>query len=112
MIDGKQVIGIIPARAGSKGLPGKNILQLCGKPLIVWSIESGKQSKYIDVVIVSTDSEQIATISRSFGATIPFIRPANLATDEAATIDVVSHALKYLEIEFNETFEYTVLLEN
>ena len=111
MIDGKQVIGIIPARAGSKGLPGKNILQLCGKPLIVWSIESGKQSKYIDVVIVSTDSEQIATISRSFGATIPFIRPANLATDEAATIDVVSHALKYLEIEFNETFEYTVLLE-
>ena len=111
MIDGKRVIGIIPARAGSKGLPGKNTLQICGKPLIAWSIESGKQSKYIDVLIVSTDSEQTARISSSFGATIPFIRPGHLATDEATTIDVVSHALKYLEVEFNQTFEYTVLLE-
>lgn len=111
MIDGKLVVGIIPARAGSKGLPGKNVLPLCGKPLIAWSIEAGKQSKYIDVIIVSTDSEQIAIISRSFGATVPFIRPANLATDDATTIDVVSHTLRYLETEFNQKFEYTVLLE-
>jgi len=63
MIDGKSVIGIVPARAGSKGLPRKNIAPLCGKPLIAWSIEAGLRSRYIDLVIVSTDSKKIAGIA-------------------------------------------------
>ena len=111
MINGKSVIGIIPARAGSKGLPGKNIKELCGKPLITWSIEAGLKSRYIDVVVVSTDSEEIAEIAREFGASVPFIRPHELATDETPTVDVVKHTLNFYESELSRSFDYTVLLE-
>ena len=111
MINGKSVIGIVPARAGSKGLPRKNIAPLCGKPLIAWSIEAGLRSQYIDLVIVSTDSNKIAGISAEYGASVPFIRPAELATDETPTIDVVIHALEYLNIQRKQRFDYTVLLE-
>ena len=111
MINGKSVIGIVPARAGSKGLPRKNIAPLCGKPLIAWSIEAGLRSQYIDLVIVSTDSNKIAGISAEYGASVPFIRPAELATDETPTIDVVIHALEYLHNERKQRFDYTVLLE-
>ena len=111
MINGKSVIGIVPARAGSKGLPRKNIAPLCGKPLIAWSIEAGLRSQYIDLVIVSTDSNKIAGISAEYGASVPFIRPAELATDETPTIDVVIHALEYLNNQRKQRFDYTVLLE-
>ena len=111
MINGKSVIGIVPARAGSKGLPRKNIAPLCGKPLIAWSIEAGLRSQYIDLVIVSTDSNKIASIAAEYGASVPFIRPAELATDETPTIDVVIHALEYLHNERKQRFDYTVLLE-
>ena len=111
MIKGKSVIAIIPARSGSKGLPGKNIRELCGKPLIAWSIEAGLASDYIDVVIVSTDSREIAIIAEEFGASAPFIRPPDLGTDEATSFDVIRHALEYYETELNQSFHYTVLLE-
>ncbi len=111
MIRGKSVIGIIPARQGSKGLPGKNIKQICGKPLIAWSIESGTRSKYIDTIVVSTDSKKIADIAKRFDANVPFIRPKELATDETNTIDVVLHALNHYEVNLNQKFEYIVLLE-
>lgn len=111
MINGKRVIAIIPARGGSKGLPGKNIKELCGKPLIAWSIEAGLASKYIDEVMVTTDSEEIARISRDFGATVPFIRPAELASDIATSFDTVKHAIDYYQNEQSKTFEYVVLLE-
>lgn len=111
MINGKRVIAIIPARGGSKGLPGKNIKELCGKPLIAWSIEAGLASKYIDEVMVTTDSEEIARISRDFGATVPFIRPAELASDTATSFDTLKHAIDHYKNEKNETFEYVVLLE-
>lgn len=111
MINGESVIAIIPARSGSKGLPGKNIRVLCGKPLIAWSIEAGLASKYIDVVVVSTDSQKIASIAREFGASTPFIRPPDLATDEATSFDVIKHTLDYYESELNSSFHYTVLLE-
>ncbi len=111
MINGKSVIGIVPARAGSKGLPRKNIAPLCGKPLIAWSIEAGLRSQYIDLVIVSTDSNKIAGIAAEYGASVPFIRPAELATDETPTIDVVIHALEYLNNQRKQRFDYTVLLE-
>ncbi|HIC05032.1 MAG TPA: acylneuraminate cytidylyltransferase family protein, partial [Candidatus Marinimicrobia bacterium] len=88
MIDGKTVLGLIPARGGSKGLPGKNIVELCGKPLIAWSIETALQAGCIDELAVSTDSEEIAKIAEQSGAVVPFLRPAALATDTSPSIDV------------------------
>jgi len=111
MINGKTVIAMIPARGGSKGLPGKNIKPLCGKPLIAWSIEAGLGSQYVDEVMVTTDSEEIATIARKFGASVPFIRPAELASDTALIIDTVKHVIDFYGRELNKRFDYIVLLE-
>lgn len=84
------------ARGGSKGLPGKNIRPLAGKPLIAWSIEHAQAVSRIDRVIVSTDSEEIARVARDYGAEVPFARPAELATDQSPEWLVWRHALKYL----------------
>jgi len=94
----KKIIAIIPARGGSKRLPVKNIKKLLGKPLIAWTIEQAKKSKYIDRLIVSTDDKKIAEISKKYGAEI-VKRPKKLATDKAKTIDAVSHLLEILEKE-------------
>lgn len=110
MIDGKRVLAIIPARSGSKGLPGKNVRDLCGKPLIAWSIEQGLACEYIDTVLVSTDGEEIAAIAAQCGARVPFLRPAVLAGDAASSIDVLLHAIDYLE-GLGEIYDYIVLLE-
>ena len=111
MINGKSVIAIIPARAGSKGLPGKNIKKLCGKPLIAWSIEAGLESQYIDEVMVTTDSEEIAGVAREFGASVPFMRPAELSSDTSTSVDVINHALNFYQSNLQKFFDYTVLLE-
>lgn len=111
MINGKSVIAIITARGGSKGLLGKNIKPLCGKPLIAWSIEAGLGSQYIDEVMVTTDSEDIANVARDFGASVPFIRPAELASDTATSFDAVKHVLDFYKGELNRKFDYIVLLE-
>lgn len=111
MIDGKKVLAIIPARGGSKGLPKKNILQLCGKPLIAWSIEKAKKSRYLDVVLLTTDCREIADVASHFGADVPFLRPTNLATDQASTYDVVCHALAHYRASEGLEFHYTVLME-
>lgn len=111
MIKGKSVIAIITARGGSKGLPGKNIKELCGKPLIAWSIEAGLGSQYIDEVMVTTDSEEIARVAREFGASVPFMRPAELASDTATSFDAVKHVINFYENELHKSFDYIVLLE-
>jgi len=111
MIAGKKVIAIIPARGGSKGLPRKNIREMCGKPLIAWSIKKAKKSRYLDTILVTTDSQEIADISRRFGAYVPFIRPAEYATDKASTYDVIRHALAYLKDSERKDFDFVVLLE-
>lgn len=111
MINEKNLIAIIPARGGSKGLPGKNIKELCGKPLIAWSIEAALGSKYIDEVMVTTDSPQIANIAREFGASVPFLRPAELASDTATSFDAIKHVIDFYECELHKTFDYIVLLE-
>lgn len=85
------------ARGGSKGLPGKNIRTLCGKPLIAWSIEHALAVKRIDRVIISTDSEDIAAVARDYGAEVPFIRPAELAQDSSPEWLAWRHALNYLQ---------------
>ena len=106
-----KTIAIIPARSGSKGLPGKNIKLLLGKPLICWAIESALSSENIDLVLVSTDSEEIADISLNCGAEVPFIRPFNLASDEATTFSVVEHAIKFYSEEKKINFDLVALLE-
>ena len=87
------ILGLIPARGGSKGVPGKNIKVICGKPLIAWTIERALQSKKLDKVLVSTDSEEIAAVAGQYGAEV-LMRPAELATDAASTQDVMVHALQ------------------
>ena len=110
MIEGNKVLALIPARGGSKGLPGKNIKDLCGMPLLAWPIRAAKESNYIDQVIVSTENKNYADIARSYGASVPFIRPAKLAKDDSTTYLVVEHALNYLKSQ-NEMYDYMVLLE-
>lgn len=91
-----EVIAIIPARGGSKGIPRKNIVDLCGKPLIAYSIEVALQSKAITRVVVSTDDEEIAEVARSLGAETPFIRPKELSNDTAAIKDTILHSISML----------------
>lgn len=111
MINGKSAIAIIPARGGSKGLPGKNIRTICGKPLIAWSIEQAKNAHYLDYVLVTTDCPSIAQTAVQYGASVPFLRPPELSTDHATTIDAVRHSLDYLSRQEKRQFDYTVLLE-
>lgn len=92
-----RIVCVIPARGGSKGLPGKNIKELLGKPLIAYSIEHAKSSRYIDRVIVSTEDKAIAEIALKYGAEVPFMRPKELATDASGTIDVLLHAISWME---------------
>ncbi len=99
-------LGIIPARSGSKGLPNKNIKLLKGKPLLAWTIEEALGSKYLEQVIVSTDSSEIAQIAINYGALVPFLRPKNLATDESPTVDTVLDLIKKLP-----NYDYVVLLQ-
>ncbi len=91
------ILGIIPARGGSKGIPRKNIKLFAGKPLIAWTIEETKKSKYLTRVIVSTDDSEIAEIAREWGADVPFLRPAPLASDLSTDVEFIEHALAYLK---------------
>jgi len=103
------MLAIIPARGGSKGLPGKNIKPLCGKPLIAYTIEAAKKSKHVDRIIVSTDSQDIADIALQYGAEIPFYRPVELATDNAKAIDVYLYTINMLNSEKNTIEDFIVL---
>ena len=110
MYNGKKILGLIPARGGSKGIPHKNIVDLCGKPLINYTIEAGLNSKYIDYLMVSTDSREIAEVSKKAGAEVPFMRPSELASDTAKTVDAVVHAINTLK-ENGQEFDTLVLLQ-
>ncbi len=104
------MIAIIPARGGSKGLPRKNILSINGKPLIAHTIENALKANCIERVIVSTDDEEIASVSLEFGAEVPFLRPAELATDDASAIDVYLHAVSYLSENMHEKIDNFMVL--
>ena len=99
MSENKRIVGIVPARGGSKSIPRKNVKLLGGIPLIAYSIEAGLRSKYLDRVIVSTDDPEIAAVAREWGAEVPFMRPAELAGDLATDLPVFEHALRWLEEE-------------
>lgn len=92
----KKIVGLIPARGGSKRVPGKNIRLLLGKPLIAWTIETARTCPALDRVIVSTDDPEIAEIARSAGAEVPFLRPPDLAADKTPDLPVYQHALGWL----------------
>ena len=89
-------LAIIPARGGSKRIPRKNVKDFCGKPMIAWSIEAAKASGCFDQIIVSTDDDEIARVARAWGATVPFMRPAELADDFTGTLPVMRHAVEWL----------------
>lgn len=101
----KTFLAIIPARGGSKRLPRKNVLDLCGKPLIAWSIEAGLKNNYIDKVVVTSDDDEILDISKKCGAEI-IRRPDELASDTATTFDAIKHTIDNLE-----KYDYIVLLQ-
>ena len=105
MFKNKTFLAIIPARGGSKRLPRKNILDLCGKPLISWSIEAGLKSKYVDKVVVSSDDTEILNISNEFKVQV-IKRPNELASDTSTSFDAVKHAIDNLE-----SYEYILLLQ-
>ncbi|WP_305862899.1 acylneuraminate cytidylyltransferase family protein [Helicobacter cholecystus] len=111
MYQDKSFLAIIPARSGSKGLPNKNIKNLCGHPLMAWSIKAGLKSKYIDKVVVTTDSEEYAEIAKSYGAEAPFLRPKELSLDTSTTFDSIKHTIDFYQNELQQTFDYIVLLE-
>jgi N-acylneuraminate cytidylyltransferase len=94
-----KILALIPARGGSKRLPGKNIKLLGGKPLIVWSIDVAKGTPEICDILVSTDNAAIAKVSKDAGALVPWLRPEELATDTASSVDVALHALEWYEAE-------------
>ena len=102
-----KVLKLILARGGSKGLPKKNIKILLDKPLIQYSIEAGKKSKYGSEVYVSTDCLEIAEVAKSCGALVPFIRPQYLASDKSTSADAILHAISYLESS-NKIFDYII----
>ena len=92
-----RVLGVIPARGSSKGIPRKNLKLLAGKPLIAYILEAALQAKILDRVIVSTEDEEVAAVAGSYGAEVPFLRPEDLARDEISLIPVVKHAMDYLD---------------
>lgn len=107
MIAGKRVIAVIAARGGSKGLPRKNMLEIGDRPMLAWSIEAAHNSRYIDRTVFSSEDEELMETARRWHCEVPFRRPAELASDEAAIIDAIFHAIDTL----GEPFDLVVLLQ-
>lgn len=106
MINSKKVLAIIPARGGSKGVPRKNIRNLAGKPLIAWTIEEAKKSKYIDRLILSSENDEIIKTAIKYNCEVPFIRPSKLAQDDTSGIAPILHALEEVK-----GFDYVISLQ-
>jgi len=107
MIDGKRVLGLITARGGSKGVPRKNLYPLDGKPLLEWTVDAAKASRYLDRLVLTSDDPEIIAMALELGCEAPFVRPADLADDEASSVDVAIHAFDQLA----ETYDYLALLQ-
>ncbi|MQF70410.1 acylneuraminate cytidylyltransferase family protein [SAR202 cluster bacterium AD-812-D07_MRT_10900m] len=104
-----EVLAIVPARSGSKGLPRKNLRPLAGHPLIAYSVAAGLQATLVDRVICSTDSEEIADVARQYGAEVPFMRPAELAQDDSPDIDAFQHVL--YELQARENYRPDIIVQ-
>lgn len=106
-----RTVVVIPARGGSKGIPHKNIVDLAGKPLIAYTIQAALKSKNSQRVIVSTDDVKIAEVAKSYGAEVPFLRPAELAKDDTPSLLVIQHAVKYVEENEGHKVDVIVILQ-
>lgn len=106
----RRILGITLARGGSKSVPKKNIRPLLGIPLIAYTIAEAKKSKFITRYIVSTDSEEIKQVAIQYGAEVPFLRPANLATDNATSSDALQHAVDWVEKDEGQQYDFVVEL--
>ena len=110
MYESKKILAIIAARAGSKGLKNKNIIDLAGKPLIGWTIEAALRSRFIDRTIVSTDGPEIARIAKEAGADVPFLRPAEIAKEDSSMEEVVQHCITWCETQEKNSYDYIIRL--
>jgi CMP-N,N'-diacetyllegionaminic acid synthase len=106
-----KVLGVIPARGSSKRFPNKNIRMLAGKPLIAWTIEAAQKAERLTDYLVSSDALLILDVARNYGAPVPFTRPSELATDTVRNIEVVAHALKFMEAKKQIVYDIIVLLQ-
>lgn len=106
-----KVLGVIPARGGSKRLPQKNVKPLAGKPMVAWTIEAAQQATRLTDYIVSSEDAKTIEVAKAFGAPVPFLRPAELATDTVRNIDVVEHAMLFMEAENRLTYDILILLQ-
>lgn len=106
-----KILFVITARGGSKGVPRKNLKKIEGIPLVAYKVIAAQKCQYEKRVIVSTDDEEIAEVSRKYGAEVPFMRPAELSTDSASSADVVLHTMNWVSENLKETFDYVCLLE-
>lgn len=104
-------LAVITARGGSKGIPRKNLQPLCGRPLVAYTIDAARRSRLLTRCIVSTDDEEIAACARAEGADAPFLRPRELATDDALALDVLAHAIRWLREHEGTEYDYTMMLQ-
>lgn len=111
MLNNRRVLAIVPARGGSKGIPGKNLMSVAGKPLFQWLAETLEEIDEIDRAVVSTDSEEIALLARKFGLDCPFYRPDYLSGDRVGDIPVLTHALEETERILGEVFDLVLMLQ-
>ena len=107
MIGDSSIVGLVTARGGSKGIPGKNLVELAGKSLLARTIEAALGSKYVDRLVISSDDLEIVDAARAAGCEVPFVRPAELALDDTPHAAVINHALSAL----GESYDYFVLLQ-
>ena len=107
----KKILAIIPARAGSKGITNKNIVNIGGKPLIKHTIDAALKSTMLTHCIVSTDSDEIANVAKSCGALVPFKRPENLSNDKALSLPVIQHSLKFMEAKHSFQYDLVIMLQ-
>ena len=107
----KKILAIIPARGGSKGIPGKNLSNLCRKPLIKWTIDEAKKSNLIDKIILSSDDNEIIEYCRKQGIEVPFKRPKNFAKDNTPMLPVIKHAINFLKVNKKYVPDYILLLQ-
>lgn len=105
------VLGVITARGGSKGIPQKNLAQVAGKPLITWTLDASLASKRLSRFIVSTDDQKIRDVALEYGVEAPFLRPDRLAREDSPHVDVVIHVIEWIEKNENEQYDYVVLLQ-
>lgn len=111
MYKNKRILAVITARGGSKGIPGKNIKLLGGKPLIAYTIEAAKASQFLTRCILSSDDAEIIEVSKKFGADVPFVRPTELAQDNSTSIEVVQHAINWLKENDGQEYDYLMILQ-